>query len=56
MIDMFNIIHYQMKDLIRLQLTTLNIPHSLFYKIGTKPGNEAYKALENNINGKNCLT
>lgn len=55
MIDMFNIIHYQIKDLIRLQLTTMNISHSLFYKKGTRPRNEAYKALENNINGKNCL-
>lgn len=46
MIDTFNIIHYQMKDLKRLQLKTLNIPDSLFYKIGTKPENEAYKALK----------
>lgn len=47
MIDMSIIIHYQMKDLIRLQLKTLSSPHtcSLFYKIGTKPGNEVYKAL-----------
>lgn len=46
MIGTFNIIHYQMKDLKPLQLKTLNIPHSLFYKIGTKPANEAYKALK----------
>lgn len=37
----------------RLQLTTLNISHSMLYKIDTKPGNEIYKAVENNIKNKN---
>lgn len=36
----------------RLQLTTLNISHSMLYKIDTKPGNEIYKAVENNIKNK----